>query len=103
MITNLQWLGIYPDVIDKAIDSAESAVSRIGKTDVERINLVDDLNDYALENLQNYGSFKDITNSIIGAYFDAAESMINDKKPKWEVSFYVNCGDSHFVINGEEV
>lgn len=99
MITNLQYLGIYVDAIDSAIEASERAVEKAGYD----VNVVDDLNQYALEDLEEQCTFKDITNKIIGAYFRNADLMIQEKQPDWDVDYYINCHDSHFYINKEEI
>ena len=93
----LRKLGIYEDAINSAIETAEHAVRHagLGKSGIN------DLHEMALEELKESGSFDDITNSIIDAYFIVAKDMIRQSFPKLECDFYVNCEDSDFYINGE--
>lgn len=99
MMTNLAFLKIYPDAIDDAIESCEDAMKELGFT----ISEIDDMNDYAMEDLKEIGSFADITNSIISAYYHAAASMIEDKYPGISVDYYVNCHDSPFTVDKPEI
>jgi len=100
MITNMQYLGIYEDAIDTAIESAENAFVECGINTIDQIHL---LHENAMEYLKENGSFEEITNSIIYAYFDTAKWMINDQFPDRTVDYFVNCRDSHFIIDGHEV
>lgn len=100
MITNLQYLGIYEDSINMAIDIAEQAVDAYVTSSSHP---VDDLADLATDWLQECGSFENITNSIIAAWFSSASSMIERDNPKLVVDYFINCDDSHFYINGEEI
>ena len=99
MITNLQYLSIYEKAIDWAISAAEEAIKRVGLGDQG----VQDLNEMALDELKESGDWDNITNSIIRAYFIVAYDMIKQTNPKIECSYYVNCYDSHFYMNGKEV
>lgn len=92
MMTNLEFLGIYPDAIDRAINRCEEVMTELGFT----VDEIDDMNDYALQNLEEWGDFKEITNSIIAAYFDSARSSICERYPGIVIYTYVNCHDSHF-------
>lgn len=99
MITNLQYLGIYPYAIYAAIEASEKAVeiAGLGACGTEK------LNECARQELEEIGSFEEITNSIIDCYFATASWLIKEAHPEWDVDFYVNCQDSHFYINGEEI
>lgn len=99
MMTNLAFLNIYPDAIDDAIESCEDAMKELGFT----ISEIDDMNECAMEDLKEIGSFDDITNSIISAYYHAAASMIEDKYPGISVDYYVNCHDSPFTVDKPEI
>ena len=100
MITNLQYLGIYEDSIDSAIESAEKAFEECGINTSRQIQL---LHENAMEYLKECGSFESITNSIIDAYFSTAKWMINNECPDKETDYYINGYDSHFYIDGQEV
>ena len=99
MITNLQFIGIYEDAIDEAVDSSENALRICHLED-----RIDELNEEALNDLKYTGSFDDITNSIIMSYFSTAKALIEKyAKNNYNPDFYVNCSDSHFYLDGEEV
>lgn len=99
MITNLAYLGIYPSAIDSAINSCETAMENMGMS----ISEIDEMNEMALEEFQECGSLEDITNSVISAYFDTTKYLIVEKFPGRKVDYFINCEDSHFYIDGEEV
>lgn len=99
MITNLAYLGIYPSAIDSAINSCEAAMKKVGMS----ISEIEKMNEMALEEFQECGSLEDITNSIIRAYFDTTQYLIVEKFPGKKVDYFVNCEDSHFFIDGEEM
>lgn len=99
MTTNMQYLGIYEDAINDAIDSCERAMSQL---DFD-ISEIDDMNYAAVDDLQSIGDWHDITNSIISAYFSATRWKIKDRYPDLDVDYYVNCDDSHFYIDNVEV
>lgn len=98
-MTNLAYLGIYPGAIDAAINSCETAMEKMGMS----ISEIDKMNEMALEEFQECGRLEDITNSVIGAYFDTTQYLIVEKFPGRKVDYYVNCEDSHFYLDGEEV
>lgn len=98
-MSNIRFLGIYEEEIDKAVNSSELAMKREGFTEKE----IDEMNDMVLEQLEECGNWSDITNSIIDAYFTVAADLIRQRRKDTEVSYYVNGMDSHFYINGEEV
>ena len=89
----LHCIGIYPDAIDKIACRCHSLLHDM------------DIDDRKLdENVEEYLSqepFEDITNRIIKAYFEVTKSLVLDKT-KANVSYFVNCHDSHIWINGEE-
>lgn len=95
----LNYLGIYEEAINNAIETCEEAMRSLNFTDKE----IDELHDIAFEDLKDIGVWTDITNSIICAYFTTTSGIINDKFPEIETDFYINCDDSHFYINNEEV
>lgn len=97
-MTNLQYLRIYPDAIDSAIDSAENAMNFCGLGDY---TYIDDMNEEAFSNLNYLGSFENITNSIISAYFSTAAAFIEKyATKKYKVDYYINCSDSDFYVDG---
>jgi len=99
MCTNFQFLGIYEDAINDAIDTCESALKKVGAS----ISDIDDMNDDALYRLKECGDFEDITNSIISAYFSTVGYFIKKYRPDADVDYYVNGDDSHLYIDREEV
>jgi len=99
MITNMQYLGIYEDAIDTAINTCEEAMKQMEFS----IHDIDTMNELALEDLKSMGSWDDITNSIIQAYFSTTAYLINKRHPDLDVDYYVNCHDSHFYIGQEEI
>lgn len=99
MFTNFQYLGIYEDAINDAIDTCESALKQVGAS----VSDIDSMNEDALCYLKECGSFDDITNSIISAYFSTVGYFIKKYKPDADVDYYVNGNDSHLYIDREEV
>lgn len=95
MLTTCQWLGIYPDTIESAVKSVEDAMEKLGFSNDE----IDDMNDYAKQDLEEIGNWSDITNSIISCYFRAAEYMIRERFPKLRVDFYANGGYYSFDVD----
>lgn len=75
MITNLQFLGIYTDAIDSAIESAENLLRKFGFDD----SAIDEMNEWAVQNLEETGSFSDITNSIIYSYFFVRKGVCGER------------------------
>lgn len=101
MITNLQYLGIHEDAIDRAIESAENLL-RCEEFDFTERD-VEKLNDEAFQYLKENGNFEDITNSIIYAYYSSAKEYVNNEYPYAQIDFYVNCHDSHLYYDGMEI
>ena len=99
MISNLAYLGIYEDAINSAIDTCEEALKSLDFS----VDDIDNMNEWAVDDLKQIGSWDDITNSIIEAYFSTTAYMINERFPDKECDYYVNCDDSHFYIDNEEV
>ena len=99
MITNLQYLGIYEDAIDNAINSCEEAMKQMEFN----VHDIDTMNEMAVDDLKDIGDWSDITNSIISAYFSTTKYLINKRYPELDVDYYINCSDSHFYIGGDEV
>lgn len=101
MISNMHFLGIYEDAINSAIESAENLLKH------EEFEFTDwdisQLNDWAVQYLTENGSFENITDSIIYAYFSSVKEYVNKKYPNAQIDFYVNCNDSHLYYDGMEV
>ena len=94
----MPFLGIYPVAIGNAIDQCELAMKNTGFGS----HAISEMHDMAEECLKETGSFEDITNSIIYAYFSTTKDMIERCWPGHEVDYFINCSDSHFYIDGEE-
>ena len=100
MISTLQYLGIYPEAIEKASETAEKALEFCDLSD--KIN---DLHEMAAQYLEKkQWSFQKITDEIIYAYFSKAASIIEREcHGSYDIDYYINCSDSHFYIGKEEV
>lgn len=98
MASWMNYIGIWEDAINDAINTAEEALKQL-----ELDYRIKKLHSDAAIELEYVGSWDHITNSIITAYFTAAQSIISDYLPDIETDFYVNCYDSHFYIGGDEV
>lgn len=98
-MSNIRFLGIYEEEIDKAVDSSELALKQEGFTEKE----IDEMNDMVIEQLEECGDWSNITNSIIDAYFTVTADLIKQRGLGVNVSYYVNGMDSHFYIDGEEI
>lgn len=70
MQTTCQFLGIHTEEIESAAKSCEAAMEKLGFT----IDEIDDMNDYAKQELEEIGSWSDITNSIERKVFDCESS-----------------------------
>lgn len=98
-MNTLNFLGIYETAINNAVEVSESALK-----EVRLENKIDDLHNSIEECLKEIGDWENITNSIIYAYFSTAESIIEEEYgEEKKIDFYINCDDSHFYINNEEV
>lgn len=95
----IQWLGIYPDAIEDAAETAEGAMTEAGC-------LVADIDGIHSEIAERFRSGEldcsDITNALIAEYFDRAKAAIEEQIKGIDITYYVNCDDSHFYVNGEE-
>jgi len=98
-MSNIRFLGIYEEEINNAVDISELAMKQEGFTEKE----IKEMNDMALEQLEECGDWSNITNSIIDAYFTVTADLIKQRRKDKEVSYYVNEMDSHFYIDGEEI
>ena len=94
---NLEFLEIYPDVIDTVIDTCENVLRELGFSVIE----IDDMNDDAKSDFEMTGSLKNITNSIIESYYTVTASMIKKRYPEKEVTWCIDGPDSDFCIDGE--
>ena len=99
MISNLCYIGIYEDAINDAIESSEELLKLFGFG----VNDVAEMNKCARDYLVENGSFEDITNSIIYAYFSSAKAYIENVYKEVEIDFYINGHDSHLYYDGAEV
>lgn len=98
-MSNIRFLGIYEEEIDKAVNSSELALKQEGFTEKE----IDEMNDMVIEQLEECGDWSNITNSIIDAYFTVTADLIKQRGLGVNVSYYINGMDSHFYIDGEEI
>lgn len=98
-MSDIRFLGIYEEEIDKAVDSSELALEQEGFTEKE----IGEMNDMVIEQLEECGDWSNITNSIIDAYFTVTADLIKQRRKDVKVSYYVNGMDSHFYIDGEEI
>ena len=96
-MTNLEFLGIYPDSINTVIETCENVLRDLGFSEIE----IDDMNDAAKSDFEMIGSLSDITNSIIESYYSTTAYMIKSRYPEKEVTWYTNGDDSDFYIDGE--
>ena len=95
---SLAYLGIYENAIKSAIETCEAALELLGME-----NQIDDMDNIAHDIAGEFITVDNITNCFIEAYFIATATLINEKYPEKETDYYVNCDDSHFYIDGEEV
>lgn len=95
MITTCAYFGIYVDSIERASKQCEDAMEHLGFS----ISEIDDMNDYAKAEFEEIGDLADITNSIIAAYYRAAEYMILEKYPALGINYYVDGYCSSFDVD----
>ena len=99
-ISNLSYLGIYTNAIDSAIDKAEAALKERGLD----VAAIDSMNEQAVGRIEEmFPDFSEVTNVIIGCYFEAALTELEERFPNLETDYYVNGHDSHIYVAGEEV
>lgn len=98
-MNNLYWLEIYPEYIDRCLETCEEVLKQYN-CDIE---FIDDFHELAFENLKQIGTFDNITNSIMDAYYMTLQDTLKRIKPELETEYYVNGSDTQFIINGEEV
>ena len=95
----VQMLGFYPDAIEDAAETAEAAMTDAGVCLADIDYMYDDVRERFENGELNYS---DITNSLIDSYFEYAKEKIEQEISGIEISYYVNCHDTHFYVNGEE-
>lgn len=96
MLNILTRFDIYPDAIQNAVRICEEALQNVGYSNRD----ISDMEDRAMEILNECTGLYDITNRIITVYFEETKNLLEDKD--LEVSYYVNCDDSHFYVEGEQ-
>ena len=91
-------LGIYTDTIENMVNTAEQFVEEATGGG----SAINDLHDGAYENLQDILDARNITNSIIVAYFSEAERLFADEMDKIgigiEMSWEANCDASYITL-----
>ena len=98
-MNRLRMLGIYEEAINSAIESCEEALMN---TLIE--DHINTLHNSIGECLKETGSWDDITNSIIYAYFSTTKALIEEfSSLEVDIDFYINGSDSHFYVNEEEM
>ncbi|EGC02203.1 hypothetical protein [Ruminococcus albus] len=95
----LQFLGIYPDAIEYAAEKAEAAMEDAGASLPDIDYMYDVVRDSFKEKELD---FENVTNSLISKFFEYAKSVLEKELSGAEVTYCVNCNDSHFYVNGEE-
>lgn len=98
-MNTMQMLGFYPDAIENAAETAEAAMSDAGVCLPDIDYMYDDVRERFENGELNYS---DITNSLISEYFEYAKEKIEEEISGIEISYFVNCDDTHFYVNGEE-
>ena len=98
-MNTMQMLGFYPDAIENAAETAEAAMTDAGVCLPDIDYMYDDVRERFENGELNYS---DITNSLISEYFEYAKEKIEQEISGIEISYYVNCDDTHFYVNGEE-
>jgi len=95
-MSTLTSLGIYEQAIEDAVESAYLCYEMAGFADTSV------LTQCAEEELEESGNWNDITNSIIHAHFICCKDLI-EQNTDHKVEYYVNAGDSHIWLDGEEI
>lgn len=98
-MNTMQMLGFYPDAIENAAETAEAAMTDAGVCLPDIDYMYDDVRERFENGELNYS---DITNSLISEYFEYAKEKIEKEISGIEISYFVNCDDTHFYVNGEE-
>ena len=98
-MNTMQMLGFYPDAIENAAETAEAAMTDAGVCLPDIDYMYDDVRERFENGELNYS---DITNSLISEYFEYAKEKIEQEISGIEISYFVNCDDTHFYVNGEE-
>lgn len=98
MFSILSKLGFYPTPIDDSIHTAQKILSEAGCSN----NELDGVEKHLMEKFESgeidYG---DITNSLILAAFEYAKEICESRISGIEISWYINCDDTHIYINGQ--
>ena len=99
MADMMQFLNIYPKTIEDVASTCEQAMLDAGFNTRE----VDDMFEYVKQCFYDGDGmdYSDVTNSIISNFYGYTKEKLEEKL-NTEVSYYVNCDDSHLYINGEE-
>lgn len=92
-------LGIYPDTINEMFDRAISLLEEADFSQNEINKAVDSVGEAFRS---GHLDTSDITNSLIGEMFSTVKEMVETKYRKADISYYVNCDDSHLYVNGQE-
>lgn len=95
----LQWLGIYEETINDALETAEAAMTDAGCTRSALNSLYSNVSEAFTRGELDYS---DITNSIMGYAYDYAKNEIENTISGVEVSYYINGDDTHLYVNGTE-
>lgn len=96
-MVSLSFYDIYPQTIENATGTCESALEQAGCTKSE----IDDV--YLTSKKQAFDSLTaegNITNCIIDSMFQVTKEVLEEKG--YQVDYYVNGDDSHLYIDGEE-
>lgn len=95
----LHLLNIYTDAINGAIESCETILKELDPS----ISM-DVIHDNAMSYLEQNGTFEDITNSIIRAYYTETKEYVEETFPELKIQFKVDCDLSEiYVKNAEDI
>ena len=95
----LEWLNIYEGAINNAIEKSEAMLGDLGASK----SVIRGLTRYVGECFAGGGlDYDDITNSLIACAFEYTRDEIQRVLKGADITFYVNCDDSHFFINNTE-
>ena len=94
----LIFFGIYKNALEKADKFCQDVLNNAGLKDK-----IDSVFDEAYNRFYEFNWNKNvsITNALIYCMFDTTRNCITEKYPDLEIDVYVNCDDSHMIINGE--
>lgn len=98
----LPFFTIYPEDIEHAVEVADDAMEEAG-IDLTKEGDIDE--DVITDALNQFGSWNDITTSVIEAYYSACADVVYEKfgRENVEVDYYINGYDSHFVVRLKEI